>query len=149
MWCNLNWGFWKSACSLSIWSTTAIALRRSTAHGRSTSVSSRCPEQDEDMNFVLTQSKTHIMLLEGPPTPLAGPDRPEMMDLTCKLDEEKPSRPLLKHQGSSRTRWRVTFKTIVQTSKTNLAVRQQSLQHLFLRPFPHQVLQCPEKQLMN
>ena len=67
------------------------------------------------------------MLLEGPPTPLAGPDRPEMMDSTCKKVEEYLSKPL-----------------IVQTSKTNLAVRQQSLQHLCQQPFPHQVLQCPE-----
>ena len=49
MQCNLNWVFWlfmKSSQSLSIGSTTAIALRRSTTHWGSTSVGTRCPEQD-------------------------------------------------------------------------------------------------------
>ena len=67
--------------------------------------------------------ETHIMLLEGPPTPLAGPDRPEIMDSICEQYGQKGSK---------------------QTSRTNLAVRQQSLQHLCQLPYPHQDLQYPE-----
>ena len=36
--------------------------------------------------------ETHIMLLEGPPTPLAGPDRPEVRDSTCEQGGQKGSK---------------------------------------------------------
>ena len=60
----------------SVWSSTAIASRGTSSHGRSTSVSSRCPENDENISRRNSKTSTHIILLEGPPTPLAGPLRP-------------------------------------------------------------------------
>ena len=56
--------------------STAIASRGASSHGRSTSVSSRCPENDENISRRNSKTSTHIILLEGPPTPLAGPLRP-------------------------------------------------------------------------
>ena len=57
-------------------SSAAIASRGTSSHGRSTSVSSRCPENDENISRRNSKTSTHIILLEGPPTPLAGPLRP-------------------------------------------------------------------------